>query len=100
MCMPVVTLHVKVSSSYKGTSQTGLGPNLNCHFILITSSKALSPMPSPSEVLGLKVSTFEFGWRWGTIQTITGSDCLTTKGFVCSDKQVLELDSGDSRVIP
>ena len=81
MCMPVVTLHVKVSSSYKGTSQTGLGPNLNCHFILITSSKALSPMPSPSEVLGLKVSTFEFGWRWGTIQTITGSDCLTGMGF-------------------
>ena len=43
MCMPVVTLHVQVSYSYKGSSQTGLGPNLNCHLILITSSKALSP---------------------------------------------------------
>ena len=88
MCMPV-TLHVQISSSYKGTSQTGLGPNLNCHFILITSSKAFLQMQSPSEVLGLKVSTFEFAWRGGTIQTITGSDCLTGVGFHFGVKKLL-----------
>ena len=66
---PSWCLRVRVSSSYKDTSQTGWVLTLMASLNLITSLKALSPKQPHPEVLEGKNSTYGF-WR-NTIQPIT-----------------------------
>lgn len=62
LCVPTpgVSLCVQISSFYEDTGHIGLGPVLRASFNLITSLKALSPDPVTSEVLQVRVPTFEF----------------------------------------
>ena len=52
-------LFVQFASSYKDTSQTGLGP-YRPHFNLITSLEALSPNTAPFWCIGDRNSVYEF----------------------------------------
>ena len=59
--IPHVSLCVQISSSYKDTSQIGLGTFQQTYFNLITSLRPYLQIQSSFEVLGIRSFTFEFG---------------------------------------
>lgn len=89
LCVPTpgVSLCVQISSFYEDTGHIRLVPILRASLNLITSLKAPSPDTVTSEVLQVRVPTFELLWRaynpahkWAPLQIF----CLLLKGHEAS----------------